>query len=264
MQSYSLSGGVDISKEDLIRLREIDNDILSKGKNFEPRDRDLEIRLRAAFPKWGEMELDDQINRIKSKFRTYHNTNYSWGIVVIAQLIAVGAWFVPELILAQRKKLVLNEAEEDTLQLQTIISILMYTRLDTLGVMEWLVQQSRLHKEVLMYAYHEYPSDPEMALEKLRDKSVMPDFQQLIERLNSTVYSVSLLEAFGDIAAEKEQALRLREMKQEVMLDKNRRFASGFVKAPMVLVALFSFIGPLVILGVSEFAALLPELMGTG
>jgi hypothetical protein len=262
MQSYSLSGGTEVTADESVKLRELDDRTLNAGKNFPPRDRDLELKLKETFPGWSDMQVDDQVNRIKSKFRTYWGTKYSFALVIIAQICTIIVWFVPEFLLKQRKKLVVNEAEEDVFQLQTIIAVLMYTKCDTLTAIEWLVAQSRLHKNVLNYAYNEYPSAPEMALERLRDNSSIPDFRQLVERLTSTIYNVSILDAFGDIASEKDQALRLREMRQEVAIQKSRHFASMFVKAPMVFVALFSFIGPLIILGVSEFMAILPELIG--
>ena len=86
-------------------------------------------------------------------------------------------WFAPGIMLDLRKKMVRAEEEEDVLQLQTMLAILRYTSLDTMEALYWLARQSRIYQTAIYFAYHEYPSDPELALNRLRDKSSLPEFQ---------------------------------------------------------------------------------------
>lgn len=84
------------------------------------------------------------------------------------------------------------EEEEDVLQLQTMLAILRFTHLDTMEALYWLARQSRVYQTAIYFAYHEYPSDPELALNRLKDKSSLPEFQQICERLLSTISQVTI------------------------------------------------------------------------
>lgn len=49
----------------------------------------------------------------------------------------------------------------------------------TMEALYWLARQSRIYQTAIYFAYHEYPSDPELALNRLKDKSSLPEFQQI-------------------------------------------------------------------------------------
>src|SRR5690606_9794941 len=110
-----------------------------------------------------------------------------------------GASKLPELLLRGRAWLLKTESEEDVLQLQTMISILMNTSTDTLDTLYWLERQSRVHKNALLDAYHEYPSNPDLALNRLKAKAVLPGFRRLVDKLLLTIHQIKLSEAFSDL-----------------------------------------------------------------
>lgn len=96
-----------------------------------------------------------------------------------------------------RIRLLKTESEEDVLQLQTIITILMNTSVDTMETLYWLQRQSRTHRNALIDAYHEYPSDPELALYRLKSKVTLPDFKRMVDKLFLTIHQISLADAFS-------------------------------------------------------------------
>lgn len=256
----SLLGSSEMTVLEQEQLRAIDAEFLENESK--PRDRDTMAMLKATFPKMSQMDLQDQLDRLNAKYDSYHNAKFRWWYILIAYVIAIGGWFIPEIMIKVRQKLVRAEAEEDVLQMQTMLSILMYTNLDTLEVLWWLGRQSRIHKDALVYAYHEYPSDPEKALSRLKDKSVLPEFQQLIERLMSTIYQISLAEAFDDLISDREHMLGVREMVQEATLYKRRSIASPFARAPIIIAALGHVLAPIGILGVTEMLKVFGQLTG--
>lgn len=216
--------------------------------------------LKKYFPDLSDMDIQEQANRIISKYNQYHNLHWHWWYVLVSYMVAGAVWFAPNMLLNLRKKLVMSEEEEDVLQLQTMLAILRYTQLDTMQALWWLSRQSQIHKLALTYAYHEYPSDPELALERLRDKSNLPEFKQICERLLSTISNVTIREAFSDLESERDHMLRIREMVQQQTIQKKRRQCSPISRAPLMIMVVGHFLVPIVVLAYNEIMALAPQL----
>ena len=258
IQKTSLSSDNKMTVEDAEKWRELDNSILAQPKA--PRERDLEDIIPTYFPDITTMELKDQCNRIIAKYNTYHSLKYHWWYVLVSMTFAVIAWSCPVLLLKQRKKMVLVEEEEDVLQLQTMLAVLRYTKLTTLDALYWLARQSRIYAYALTFAYHEYPSDPELALSRLRDKSHLAEFKQICERLMSTISQVTIREAFADLESERAHMIRVREMVQEATIEKRRRRCSPFSKAPLYIMIIGYVLTPIAILVINEGKSILEQL----
>ncbi len=152
-----------------------------------------------------------------------------------------------------RIRLLKTESEEDVLQLQTIITILMNTSVDTMETLYWLQRQSRTHRNALIDAYHEYPSDPELALYRLKSKVTLPDFKRMVDKLFLTIHQISLADAFSDLISERAHVLRIREITQQTILKKKRSLVSPLALIPLALTAICYILLPLGILGIKEF-----------
>ena len=137
--------------------------------------------------------------------------------------------------------------------MQTLIAILMYTPLDTLDTLYWLERNSIVHKDVLLYAYHEYPSDAEKAQTRFKSKSAVPEFHQMCDKLISTISEVSLKDAFPDLIRQREHTIKMRETIQSNAIQKKRRLASPISLTPLVILVLGHVIAPIGILGYQEF-----------
>jgi hypothetical protein len=258
VREVSLVGGEELKKEDIAIRREMDKTYLSMPRM--PTDNQTKEYVKAKLPKLPPFDQDAQVKRLKEKYESYYNTYFRWWMVVIAFGISILSYRIPELMLRGRAWLLQTESEEDVLQLQTIISILMNTSTDTLETLYWLEKQSRVHKNAILDAYHEYPSNPDLALNRLKAKAVVPGFRRLVDKLLLTIHQITLGEAFSDLVTERDHVMRIREITQNSTLSKKRMFVSPLSMAPLVLTAILYILVPLGILGFKEFVTALSHI----
>lgn len=254
----SFIGAADMTVEEEESWRTIDNYILDR--DFPPNERELQDLIPNYFPDITPMDLNDQISRIESKYRTYHNLSFHWWYVLVAYAAAFIAWTLPAYMIKIRKRLVHAEEQEDVLQLQTILAILRYTSLDTMSALYWLARQSRVYQIPLYFAYHEYASDPEQAIARLQEQSSLPEFKQICERLLTTISQVTIREAFSDLEAERDQVLSLREMVQTDTITKRRAACSPLSKAPLIATIVLMVVVPIFYLVVNEGISVIKQL----
>ena len=255
VKEVSLVGGEKLTAKDILIRKEMDEFYLSKLQL--PSENQTKELVKAKLPKLPPFDQDAQVKRLKEKYVSYHNTYFKWWMIIIAFLAAAGFYQIPELLLRGRAWLLKTESEEDVLQLQTIISILMNTSADTLETLYWLERQSRVHKNAILDAYHEYPSNPDLALNRLKAKAVLPGFKRLVDKLILTIHQISLGEAFSDLVTERDHVMRIREVSQNTTLNKKRSMVSPLAMAPLVLTAILYILLPLGILGFKEFMSAL-------
>lgn len=251
VQSLSLLGGTELTAEERHSLFEMDARFMEMSSL--PDDLTIETQVRSVFPKASSLDISDQVERVKKKFSNYHNLGYRWWFILVSYAVATIAWFVPEMQIALRKYLVKAEAEEDVMQMTTIIAILMHTSMDTLDAIYWLYKNSAIHSDFLLFAYHEYPSDAEKAIERLKSKSAVPEFHQLCDKLKTTIHRITLAEAFSDLNEEREHQLKIREMVDTNAIEKKRRLASPIALAPLAVLVIGHVLAPIGILGFNEF-----------
>lgn len=251
VKEVSLVGGEKLTAKDIQIRKDMDEFYLSKPQL--PSENQTKELVKAKLPKLPPFDQDAQVKRLKEKYTSYHNTYFKWWMIIIAFVVAVGFYQIPELLLRGRAWLLKTESEEDVLQLQTIISILMNTSADTLETLYWLERQSRVHKNAILDAYHEYPSNPDLALNRLKAKAVLPGFKRLVDKLILTIHQISLGEAFSDLVTERDHVMRIREVSQNTTLNKKRSMVSPLAMAPLVLTAILYILLPLGILGFKEF-----------
>lgn len=260
IKAASFLAGGDMSVSEARARKAMDDEVMSW--DYKPTSSNLINNgfIKGWLPDLADMQIQEEANRIIAKYNSYHGLKFHWWFVLLAYGIATIAWFMPGVMLDMRKKLVMSEEEEDVLQLQTMLAILRYTNLETMATLYWLSRQSQIHKTAITYAYHEYPSDPELSIERLRDKSNLPEFKQICERLLSTVSHVTLKEAFSDLEAERDHMLRIREMVQQQAIQKKRRQCSPISRAPLMAMVVGHFLMPIVVLAFNEMMALAPQL----
>lgn len=206
---------------------------------------------------------DEQLRRIRAKEADFKLSKFQFWWVWIWFISGMIGWILPEILIKQRQKTIQSEAQEDCLQLQTIIAILMYTRLDTLDVLDWLSKHSRVFQPMLISAFHKYPSNPEEAILDLKNEAGLPDFKRICDKLLLTVYQVSLAEGFSDLVAERNHLLVRRNITQEADIKKKRTKMSPVSLLPLGILVATYFIAPIAILGVSEFKSSMDILNNT-
>ena len=181
-------------------------------------------------------------------------------MIWVAFLIAAIAWNIPDILIKMRTILIKSEAEEDCLQLQTIIGIMMNTSIDTLDLLDWLSKHSRVFRPLLIDAFQNYPSDPERALHELKARAGLSDFKRLVDKLMLTISQISIKEAFSDILLERDHLLRMREIAQQEAILSKRQKMSMVAMAPMMATIGLYFIAPIGLLGAKEITNLVNNL----
>ena len=250
-KSLSLVGGTTYSLEEYDRLFEYDCSVMEKT-SLETDDV-MSSQLSSVLPNATEFTRLEEVSRIKLKYEKYHNTYYRWWYVLICYGIGMAGWFIPEFLLKFRAYMVKAEAEEDVLQMQTIIAAVMETSLDTMSVLYWMEKNSSVHQHALRYCYHEYASDPELALNRLKSKSTVAEFHHMCDKLITTIHQISVKEAFADLVPERAHIMRIREMVQEQTINSKRMIASPLALAPIFALAGLHILAPVGILGFAEF-----------
>lgn len=225
-----------------------------------PDDEDIYRKFKTIFPKATSLELETQRDRVKGKWKTYRTMGFRWWFAFIYIGVSIIGWFIPNMLLKLRVTMVQSEAEMDVLQLQTIIAILMDTSLDTMSVIYWLAKSSDIHKDILSYCYHEYVRDPEFALNHLKSKSASAEFSSMCDKLITTIYQVTLAEAFEDLIIERDNTMKIREVVQMTALKSKRNIAGPIATAPMVVWMGAVFILPIGIVAVKSAIAMLGQL----
>lgn len=255
VREVSLVSGETLTDEDIRIRQEMDQVYLSLPEM--PSIGRTQDFVRSYLPDLPPFDQEAQVKRLQEKYESYYNTYFKWWMLLIAFGIAAAAYMAPELMLRGRAWLLKTESEEDVLQLQTIISILMNTPTDTLETLYWLEKQSRVHKHAILDAYHEYPSDPDLALNRLKARAFVPSFRRMVDKLLLTIHQISLADAFSDLVTERDHVMRIREISQNSILSKKRAFVSPLSMAPLVLTAVLYILVPLGILGFREFISAL-------
>jgi hypothetical protein len=215
----------------------------------------LEALVRSLMPELSDMQVIEETDRVRAKYRSWAALVFHWWLVFIAFGFGLVGWFVPNLMLLVRKILVKSSAEDDYMQLQTLVSVLMYTDCDTLQVLSYLARQSTVHKPYLLWAYHSFVSAPEMELERLKARIGLPDFKSFIDKLKMTISDLSLRDAFSDLIAERDAMMRLRHIAMEATIKRKAVLCSIIAITPMVLFVIGEFAAPIMILGMQELTS---------
>ena len=178
--------------------------------------------------------------------------------------VAVIGWFFPELSLKQRKKLVMYEATNDVAQLQTMMIVLSETNMDVYKAVCWLEKQAAVHKAAIRQCHYSYIADPMAALTKLEKSSPINDFKRLLRKLKASVYTLSLKDAFSDMAMDKSQSLTITEMLRTEELEQRKNSAKMIAIMPAAIALIGCLVAPILILGISEMMDTLSSLGSFG
>lgn len=240
------------------QILELDNSYFNRDRDWT--DDEFKDAVRASMPGLTDLQILDQIKRIKDKENSLNTAYFHWYYTWIIIGIGCLAWKGPDIGLVLRQYMVQTEAEEDFLQIQTLVAILMNTEIDTLECLWQMCQHSRIHKNILLYCYHSYPSNPEKELIRLQSKTPIIDFKRFIGKLNLTISDLSLREAFSDLKIERDHMLRVREISMYAAIDKKRGLCGILSMTPLGFLVIFELLVPLGYLGYKEFTSALSSM----
>lgn len=246
-------GDVVVSIKDLLGLNGKKSVTEEKVKYPDLSEDAIKSMVSGYMPGLSDLQVIEQVKRLQDKFETVMNTKFHWWLVWVCALFGMIGWKAPDIMLAFRKLMVKTDAEDDFLQLQTLVSIFMTTDMDTLDILYELSQQSRIHKDMLTYCYHSYPANPELELTRLQSKTPLTEFKRFIGKLKLTISDLSMSEAFADLIIEREQIMRIREITIQATIDKKRGLCGPLSLTPLGCMVIGDLLVPLGYLGYKEF-----------
>lgn len=225
-------------------------------------DDDIKVQAKGHISGISDSQASEQVKRIRKKYEGYHGATFKWYYILVIYGFGVAGWFVPEMSLSLRKKLVSYEATDDIMQLQTMMIVLSDTKMNVYKAVCWLEKQSTVHKAALRQCHYSYIADPEKALDILENASPSSNFKRLVRKLKSAVYTLSLHDAFSDMIMDKAQSLTIREVLRNEELESRKNSAKLIAIAPAALALVGTFIGPVLILGINEMMDTFESLNG--
>jgi hypothetical protein len=227
-------------------------------------DETLQSYVQGRITGISDSDASEQMKRLRTKYEGYHGAHYYWWWWLVCYVVAILCWHIPEITLSMRKKLVMYEATNDVSQLQTMMIVLSETKMDVYKALCWLEKQAAVHKAAIRRCHYSYIANPMLALDRLEASSPVNDFKRLLRKLKSSVYTLSLHDAFSDMALDKAQTLTITEMLRTEELEQRKNSAKLIAVAPAALALIGCFIGPVLILGVSEMVDTLSNLSNFG
>ena len=233
------------------QILELDYSYFNRDREWT--DEEFREKVKGAMPSLTDLQVIDQVKRIKDKESALQKAYFNWYYMVMIILVSCACWMIPNVGIILRKNLVQTEAEDDFLQLQTLMAIIMNTEIDTLDALWQLTQHSRIHNNMLMYAYHSYPSNPEKEIVRLQSKTPLIEFKRFIGKLQLTISDLSLAEAYSDLKIEREHMLRVREISMYATIDRKRSLCGPISMTPIGFCVVFELLIPLGYLGFNEF-----------
>lgn len=169
-------------------------------------------------------------------------------------------WFIPNFLLNSRKNMVKYEASVDVSQLQTVMIVLSETKMEVYRVLVWLQEQATVHNAILRLCRCRFIMNPENALDQMEEGSPENDFKRMIRQMKSAVYNLSLRDAFSGLKLDKQQSMAISEMLRTEEIEQRKNSAKLIAIAPAGIALIGSFVGPVLILGITQMTDTLAAL----
>lgn len=230
------------------------------GSLKETEQEELNQLIRGTMATINDLQLEDQKARLEKKYDWLQKVHFYWYYIDISFAAAIAGFFLPNVTLRKRNNFLKEEEEEEFLQLQTIMTILMSMNCDTLEALEHLTQISTIHKDMLTYCYQGYASNPIAELDRMIEKTPIPDFKRFIEKMKMTVDELSLSEAFIDLIQNREHICNVRDEVLKNNIDNRRNKCGQRAKMPFMMTLILLFVFPLMYMGYTEMMSGINEL----
>jgi len=254
VQQLSLVASNEMDNYPKEKILEMDNTYIAlrdSGENLEGKA--LHTFIGSYMPGLTDLQILDQESRLQRKYDSLKNTYFKWYYIPVSFMLSFIGWFLPNISLKMRAWLVNTESEDDFLQLQTLMTIIMNIDCDTLDALEQMCMASKIHKDMLLYCYHSFPSNPELELARLEAKTPLVEFKRFIGKLRLTVSDLSLKEAFSDLGIERSYLMNIRDMTMRTTIDKKRQLCGILSLTPLIVLVIGIFVLPIGYLGYLEF-----------
>ena len=231
-------------------LNESDNKYIDEFKNKKVTKEELAVQMTD--PVTGEVD-QDSVDRVYTKIQTVKNSYIKFWQVLTACIIAIIGYIFPTLMLVIRNKIREMEKENEIMQFQSIILMLMYIdRIDVQTILEWLERFSYAFKEPIATCLNNYEAGAERALEELKEAVPYPDFERIVEQLQSAVERIPVKDAFDELETERGFFYEKRKEANQRLIQKKVSYGKVLGFTPMVLLIGGYLVAPLMIVSIMQ------------
>lgn len=193
------------------------------------------------------------IKRIITKYKAYTETESGIKEVVAAYLIGFLAFFVPDIALIVKRRMVRMDAMTELSKFQLLALLLMHIKhIGVDDLLEWMEMFSSVYKVPIQQAIMDYDSGAEDCLKTLKYATDDDEFRKLVEHMLSAANTISLEKAFEELENEKKYYETKRSTLYERIVEKKSRLGRfiGFIPTYSVILVYFMF--PLIYASMAE------------
>lgn len=248
-------GNAVITKEEILDMDNYYIAIRKMGKWSDQKDEDtvtqIQEFIRGYLPDLTTMQMQDQMDRLETKYQKLQNIQFHWYLLLLAYAAAVVAFIMPNRFLKKRKEIAKEEEEEEFLQLQIVTMILASMDLDAMEAVSHLALIADIHKDLLIRCDYGFASNPIAELELVQEKTQSENFKLFIGKLKECVEELSLKEAFADLASDREHICSERDSYIKEKINRKRAKMGLYALRPMNLAIYGMMVFPLLYTGLT-------------
>ena len=195
----------------------------------------------------------DAVDRIYDKITTINGSYIKFWHVLIALLIALIAYYVPNIMLTIKNNIRKMDKDNEIMQFQSIILMLMHIdRVDVQTILEWLCRFSYAFREPIATCLNNYEAGAERALEELKDSVPNKYIQRIIDQLESAVTRIPVKAAFDELETERAFFYEKRKDANEALVKRKATIGQVLGFTPMVLLIGGYLVAPLLIVSILQ------------
>lgn len=185
--------------------------------------------------------------RVMNKLQQYNNEYLKWWEVMLAVVLALGAFYFPLWTLKFHRKVRGLEMKHEVYQFQTVISILRgVERISVEVILEWMNRFSIIFKIPIQKSLLHYEHGADLALQELKEDIWFPDFQRLVDKLLLAVDKVPIKDVFDDLEGEMAFIFEQRKQEYERMIETKAAWGRMIGFAPMYALIFMYLVIPLI------------------
>ncbi len=210
----------------------------------------IEEALRFQDP---EALMKISIKRIQDKINLIGQAYFRWYELWLAMVLGFIAFYVPDLLMLYRRRLMVVEAENEVSMFQSIILMLVHlNRMSVEEVLRWMTDYAIIYKNDLEKCLLSYDAGAYEALANLVDEVDNETFKELLGSLMNVVSGLTLKEAFDELSSEKDYFFKEREVMNTRIITSKRNSGNlvGFLPSYALITLYFGL--PLVSVSINE------------
>ncbi len=191
--------------------------------------------------------------RLYSKLEILNRPVLVWEEVVIALIVSLLFYYLPDINLGLRRKILAVEVDDEIAGFDSIILMLMYHKnLSIVDILEWLEMYSVTFKGAINDCINDFSSGSTEALSDLARATDNERFLRILSGLMAASEDISVKEAFYELVQDKQYFLEKRKILNEDLIAKKINAGKLFGFLPVYGFILLYMVLPMVICAMND------------